>query len=190
MKHLINSWIGIVSLSVLMAGCAAEAHIKKDKSLNFHAYKTFSWEEKQGNSKRNDLTAGAIKQAVDKELAKAGWRQVSNDPDILLTYDVLVEKTVEENNNPVYTMPYSRLVYNPYSRRYVSLYYPSEFLGYERLERPVKEGTITISMIDTRRDKMVWQGWTSNEVNSNNLTDREIESAVRAIFRKADLASK
>ncbi len=193
MKQLINSWRGTVSISVLiLAGCATETHIKKDSSLNFHSYKTFSWEEKQktNSSRRNDLTEGAIKLAVDKELAKAGWQQVNRDPDIFLTYDNLVEKTIKENNDPVYTMPYSRLVYNPYSRRYVSLYYPSELLGYERYGQPVREGTITISMIDTRNDKMVWQGWTSNEVNSNNLTNREIENAVKAIFRKADLAKR
>jgi hypothetical protein len=61
-------------------------------------------------------------------------------------------------------------------------------VGYERDNRPVKEGTVTVSMIDTRTDKTVWQGWTTDEVNSRNLTGKEIQSSVKAIFRKFDLA--
>ena len=107
---------------------------------------------------------------------------------MLLSYDVLVEKGIKGSNNPVYSRPYSRLVYNPYTRRYTTVYYPSQFLGYERDEREIKEGTVTITMIDTRTDKTVWQGWTTDEVNSRNLTSREIQSAVRSIFKKFDVA--
>ena len=80
------------------------------------------------------------------------------------------------------------MVYNPYTRRYTTLYYPSEFVGYERDERPIKEGTVTISMIDTKTDKTVWQGWTTDEVNSKNLTTKEIQTSVKSIFKKFDVA--
>jgi hypothetical protein len=61
-------------------------------------------------------------------------------------------------------------------------------VGYERDERPIKEGTVTISMIDTKTDKTVWQGWTTDEVNSKNLTTKEIQNSVRSIFKKFDVA--
>jgi hypothetical protein len=61
-------------------------------------------------------------------------------------------------------------------------------MGYERDERPVKEGTVTISMIDTRTDKTVWQGWTTDEVNGRNLTSKEIQNSVKSIFKKFDVA--
>jgi hypothetical protein len=54
----------------------------------------------------------------------------------------------------------------------------------------VKEGTITISMIDAHIDKVVWQGWVTDEVKNRNLTTNEIQSAVRSIFRKFDIAKK
>jgi hypothetical protein len=79
-------------------------------------------------------------------------------------------------------------VYNPYARRYTTIYYPSQFQGYERDERPIREGTVTISMIDTKTDKTVWQGWTTDEVNSRNLTTKEIQNSVRSIFKKFDIA--
>ncbi len=45
-----------------------------------------------------------VRQAVNKELGKtAGWREVKNNPDVLLSYDVLVERSVKERNDPVYS---------------------------------------------------------------------------------------
>jgi len=193
MKKQSMLWSGVISFVFLLAGCGTTAHIEKDDHTDFSRYKTFAWIDKDGagsndRNRRNDLTEQKIREAVNKELEKtAGWKEVKNRPDVLLSYDVLVEKGTRENNSPVYSRPYSRVVYNPYTRRYTTIYYPSQFMGYERDERPVKEGTVTISMIDTRTDKTVWQGWTTDEVNSRNLTSKEIQSSVRAIFRKFDL---
>jgi hypothetical protein len=179
---------------LVLVSCATTAHIEKDDDADFTRYKTFAWIDKDGEGKNdrnrsNDLTEQKIRDAVNKELEKnSGWREVKNRPDVLLSYDVLVERNIKESNNPVYSNPYSRLVYNPYTRRYTTIYYPSRFIGYERDERPVKEGTVTISMIDTKTDKTVWQGWTTDEVNSKNLTTKEIQNSVRSIFKKFDVA--
>jgi hypothetical protein len=132
---------------------------------------------------------GRIKQAISQELEKtAGWKEVKNRPDVLLSYDVLVERAVKESNNPVYSNPFTRMVYNPYTRRWATIYYPSQFVGYDRDQREIREGTVTITMIDARTDKTVWQGWTTDEVNSRNLSSREIQNSVKSIFRKFDVA--
>jgi hypothetical protein len=194
MKKILKQWGGYLSIVFLLASCGTTAHIEKDDNADFSRYKTFTWLDKDGEvrfdkNRTNDLSELRIREAVNKELEKsAGWKEVKNRPDVLLTYDVLVEKGVKQSTNPVYSRPYSRLVYNPYTRRYTTIYYPSQFIGYERDERPIREGTVTISMIDARTDKTVWQGWTTDEVNSKNLTSREIQMAVRSIFKKFDVA--
>lgn len=194
MKKNMN-WLlaGIVSVFVL-AGCSSTAHIEKDDNADFSRYKTFAWIDKDGegqndSNRSNDFTEQKIKDAVNKELEKnSGWREVKNRPDVMLSYDVLVERSIKENNNPVYTNPYSRLVYNPYTRRYATIYYPSRFAGYETDQRTIREGTVTVTMIDTKTDRTVWQGWTTDEVNSKNLTTKEIQNSVRSIFKKFDVA--
>lgn len=193
MKQNLKLWSVYSTFVFLLASCASTAHIEKDDNADFSRYKSFTWVDKDGegrndNNKNNDLTEQRIKQAVNKELEKTGWKEVKNRPDVLLSYDVLVERGTKTNTNPVYSRPYSRVVYNPYTRRYTTIYYPSQFEGYERDERPVKEGTVTISMIDTKTDKTVWQGWTTDEVNSRNLTTKEIQNSVKSIFRKFDIA--
>lgn len=194
MKKIGKLWSLSVAIVFLLASCTSTAHIEKDDSADFSRYKNFAWIEKdgQGNSdkiKNNNLTEQKIRQAVNAELEKtAGWREVKHKPDVLLSYDVLVERSSRETNSPVYSRPFTRLIYNPYTRRYTTIYYPSQFVGYERDERPIREGTVTITMIDARTDKAVWQGWTTEEVNSKNLTTKEIQYAVRSIFKKFDIA--
>lgn len=178
---------------LLLAGCASVAHVEKDKSVNLNNYQTYAWVETKDSkeatpkAKPSNLTEKMVKEAVNEELAKAGWQQ-SNRPDVLLTYDVAVERSTKEQKNPVYTQPTTRYYYNPYSRHWVSVYYPSEFLGYDSEQRQVREGTVTISLMDAKTDKTIWQGWTTDEVNSKNLTSKEIRNSVKSIFRKFDVA--
>lgn len=194
MKKFRKLWSLPVAIVFLLASCTSTAHIEKDDNTDFSRYKTFAWIEKdgQGNSnkfKNNNLTEQKIRQEVNAELIKtAGWREVKHKPDVMLSYDVLVERSSREINSPVYSRPFTRLIYNPYTRRYTTIYYPSQFIGYERDERAIREGTVTITMIDSRTDKAVWQGWTTEEVNSKNLTTKEIQYAVRSIFKKFDIA--
>ena len=194
MKKFRKLWSLPVAIVFLLASCTSTAHIEKDDNTYFSRYKTFAWIEKdgQGNSnkfKNNNLTEQKIRQAVNAELIKtAGWREVKHKQDVMLSYDVLVERSSREINSPVYSRPFTRLIYNPYTRRYTTIYYPSQFVGYERDERAIREGTVTITMIDSRTDKAVWQGWTTEEVNSKNLTTKEIQYAVRSIFKKFDIA--
>ena len=193
MKQKLKLWSVFSIFVVLLASCGTTAHIEKDDNADFTRYKSFKWIDKDGEGKSdvnrgNDFTEQRIRDAVNKELEKSGWKEVKNRPDVLLSYDVLVERGTIESTNPVYTRPTSRVVFNPYTRRYTTLYYPSQFAGYERDERPIREGTVTISMIDTKTDKTVWQGWTTDEVKSKNLTTKEIQNSVRSIFKKFDVA--
>ena len=184
----------VVLSGLLLAGCASVAHVEKDDSVNFSSYHSYTWVDAKESTddsvktKVSDLTERKIKDAVNAELLKTGWRQSNNKPDVLISYDVVVERGLKENTDPVYSQPFTRYVYNPYTRRWISLYYPSQFMGYDRNQRTVKEGTVTISVIDAKTEKTVWQGWTTDEVNSQNLTTREIQNAVKTIFKKFDIA--
>jgi Domain of unknown function (DUF4136) len=187
-------WSGYLSFVFLLASCGPTAHIEKDDNTNFSDYKTFAWIDKDGEGKNdrnrsNDLTEQKMREAVSRELERsAGWKESKNRPDVLLSYDVLVEKTTEQRSDPVYSRPFTRTFYNPYSRRFVNVYYPSQFRGYDNYDVQSREGTVTITMIDAKSEKTVWQGWTRDEVNSRNLSSKEIQNSVRAIFRKFDTA--
>jgi Domain of unknown function (DUF4136) len=184
----------LMLLGLFFTGCAGVAHIEKDETVNFNNYKTFAWiettesKEVEKDKKVADLTEQNLKKYVNSELTKQGWREVKNKPDVLLSYDALVEKNIKEQTNPVYTQPYARFFFNPYTRRWGRIYYPSQFLGYDNESYEVREGTITISMIDAKTEKTVWQGWSTAELKSRHMTSKEIQNTVKSIFRKFDIA--
>jgi hypothetical protein len=82
------------------------------------------------------------------------------------------------------------MYYNPRARRWATIYYPSQFLGYNSYDVPVKEGTISISLTDADTDKIVWQGWTTDDLNYTNITQEEITTGVQNIFSRLDVAGK
>jgi hypothetical protein len=178
---------------LLLAGCVGVAHIERDETVNLSNYKSFAWVETKDSSneektKTITLTEQTVRKAVNEELNSEGWKEVRNRPEVLISYDVLVENAVKESTDPVYSRPQNRYYYNPYSRRWSSIYYPSQFLGYDRNQYQTREGTVTITMMDAKTDKVIWQGWTTAEVNNKNLTSKEIQTSVRNIFRKFDVA--
>lgn len=193
MKGNLKLWSGFFGVVFLFASCASTAHIEKDDNTDFTKYRTYAWVERQGAEKnqqvRNDLAEQKVRDAVSKELERtAGWRQSTTSPDVLLSYDLLVERSTKQQSDPVYSNPFVRTFYNPYSRRFYRVYYPSRFVGYDNYDVNTREGTVTISMLDAKSEKLVWQGWSTDEVNSRNMTSKEIQNSIKAIFRKFDVA--
>ncbi|MEJ7913984.1 MAG: DUF4136 domain-containing protein [Chitinophagaceae bacterium] len=169
-------------------GCSATAHVEKDETVNFKKFKTYSWvSEKEKPLKErqsNHLIDKNVKLAVSRELQKNGWAESDASPEVLIDYNIMVENNLKEQSNPVYSRPFTRYYYNPLSRRITGFYYPSQMMGFDSFEIPYKEGTLTIHMIDNSTNKMIWQGWASDEVNSRNLSGKEITASVRTILRK------
>ncbi len=181
--------------ALVVAGCSSPVHVQQDDNANLSNYRTYMWVDTRYSETDNrqrpvsyaDIT---VRNAANAELKKAGWSEVAYNPDVLVSYDVLVEKTTARQSDPVYSESYTRAYYNPRTRRWSTIYYPSQFLGYNNYDVPVKEGTITITLTDANTDKIVWQGWTSDELNYSRLTEDEIDRNVKNIFAKLDVAAR
>ena len=182
---------GLFALSViLLSSCAGVATIEKDPSVNLSNYKSYAWVEDVKDTvavKPTGIQDQNLHTAVTGGLTKASWKEDRNKPDVLIKHDVLIEKTTKESRNPVYSRSFTRPYYNPYMRRWSYLYYPSQFMGYDVRQYPSREGTLTLTLIDAKTDKVIWQGWTTNEVRSSNLTSKEIEKSVKNILRKFEV---
>ena len=178
-----------------IAACSTPVHVAKDDTVDLSKYKTYMWVDTRYNQNDNTVRPSSygdisVRNAANAELRNVGWGEVSTDPDLLISYDVLVQNTTARRSDPVYTQSYTRSYYNPRLRRWGTLYFPSQFLGYDNYDVPVNEGTITISLTDAYTDKVVWQGWTTEELNYTRITPEEISTSVKNIFRKLDVASK
>lgn len=187
------NWVVAVTITagLLITGCASTAHIEKDKSTDFTKYKTYAWVEKPESKEtkknmRNELTETNIRNSVNSQLQKIGWKEVNANPDIMVNYELLVDRTEKEQKDAVYSPSYTRSYYNRYTGRVNTYYYPGQFSGYDTYTTTVKEGTVTVTMIDNKTDKAVWQGWITSEIDSRKMTGKEIDQSVKTIFRKFD----
>jgi hypothetical protein len=182
--------MGGLLLLLASFSCSSPAYVQKDESVNLSNYKTYMWVNTRASendeSKRSiEYADVSIHNSVNAELNNWGWREVSENPDVLISYDVLVERNTETQRDPVYSQPFTRYYYNPYTRRYSTIYYPSQFQGYQVYDTPVREGTITLTMVDPKKDKNIWQAWTTERLSGSRLTDTEIRRSVRNIFKQA-----
>lgn len=184
------TWLtGTAVLMLLASACSPVAHVEKDPSVNLGNYDSYAWVDSKSSQDDKASSPAAFAQLsvqneVNAQLQKKGWRIDNKNPDVLLSYDILVERSQQQVNDPVYTRPLTRYYYNPYFRRWGTIYYPSRFVGYDSYTVPVREATLTLSMMDARSDKEIWQGWTTQQVESRLLTKDEIRSSVKSIFRK------
>ena len=197
-------WIKTFSLLALagfvFAGCSNKVYVEKDRTANFSNYRSYAVVDARSSEgdtvsrpgKVSDLTDREFKQAVNESMLSSGLTQNNRRPDVLVMYDVLQERgTHQTSYSSGYGSPFSSWYFNPYSHGWYSLYYPSQFMGYNSGgEYQDNDRTITISIIDANTNKTVLQGWTTNHSGSRRLTSGEIQSTVQSIFRKFNLAKR
>ena len=184
-KQFILPLLGLMVVS----SCRTPVHVERDNSVNLDNYKTYMWvdtrlEENDESARASQYADISVRNYVNSELQELGWKEVAENPDALVSYDILVERDVIRQSDAVYSEPFSRFYYNPYTKRWGRIYYPSQFIGYDNYEVPVREGTITISLIDAKNDRRIWQGWSTEDLNNNRFTSTEIGKVVRNIFLK------
>ena len=190
MKIRFTSIIFSVVIGTIQS-CSTPAHVEKEPGSNLSNYKTYMWVNTMSNEKDAPARSTAfadlsIHNAVNEELQRWGWQETDETPDILISYDILVEKNLETQSDPVYTQPYSRIYYNRFTKKYSNIYYPSQFLGYQQsYQVPISEATVTITMMDADNDKKIWQGWTTERLGSARITDLNVRKSVRNIFKES-----
>ena len=169
---------------IVLAGCGPTAHIETSNNANFDQYRSFAWVNPK-MERTEGIMEERIKDAISNELQRSkGWKEDNRNPDVLLSYDLLNERTTRLQSDPMYSWGGFRTFYNPYYRRFYNVYYPSMFMGYDTYEVPTREGTIAITMVDARTEQTILQGWATDEVESRRLSAGEVDRIVAAIFKK------
>jgi hypothetical protein len=187
MKHsLIKSVSVIAGAALVFSSCTITSHTEKAAGVNFSNYKTFAWANagtaKKSDRADNDIIDNNIKNSISEELEKKGWKEADINPDVLIDYNVAVERGVKREGTPIYSYPHTQYLYG--RRRIYTVWYPSTLMGYHSYNVPFREGQLTINMVDAKTNKLIWQGWAKGEISSRNITTKEATSEVKSIFRK------
>jgi hypothetical protein len=190
---------------MLIAGCATfDVYSDYDKSIDFRSYKTFAWlpnpDQPYKNSRfNNQIMESNVKNYAGKEMEMLGYSVELDSPDLILEYNFMIEKKVStvqipiyNNQVPTYPYPYSnypnnyRLRNNPQYDRYQRYSYgyspPPYIIGYKTDEIPYKEGTLTISVIDQKSNKLIWRGWSVSTVSDPQSYSQDLAKNIHKIF--------
>ena len=178
----------VLAAGLMLGGCAASSHIEKADDVNFAHYRTFGFVQRDSSVQhgRNDIIDANVKKAITDEMEKKGLRRSDRNPDITVEYGLNVERSTARESNPVYSSPYMQPFYNPASRRIGYMYMPSQVMGYNDYNRAVKNGTLSINIYEAKNDRLIWQGWTQNELTKGNFTSNDVKNDVRSILKKLD----
>lgn len=171
--------IGLLIITAFLTKCTTTSSVitDYDRETDFDQYTTFYWSDdfqlengENGEEEPlfyNTLVKKRLKNAIQSEMEGRGYVLSSDDPDLLINSQVVVqEKNAYRNNYPYY-----------YG------YYP---FGYNNIPvRNYKEGDIVIGLIDKDQRQLVWQGYASGVLDTSTKDrDEEIRKAVSLIFAK------
>ena len=194
--HMCIACVFVIA-ALMLSACGVQSYVEKDPNVNLNDYKTYAWlndkESKRKDGKAyKDFQESYLIDIVSKELDKNGWQRArsTGTADVLIDYDIMVENAVREQSQSVYSRPQVRYFYNPYTRRVNSVYYPSQYLGEDTYAVPYKSGTITINIVDSKDNKLIWQGWAETDVMNKRIKQEDMNRIVKSIFKKFDVAKR
>ena len=165
----------LASFLFLMMSCATTSSVitDYDRDADFSEYRTFFWSDEfqlqqdEGEDEPlfyNTLNKKRLKQAIQREMEARGYTLSSENPDLLVNSQVLVEERTTNQN------------FYPYRGFY--------YWGPPNTQTSTsKEGDIVIDLIDQEQHQLVWQGYASGVLDTRTQNrEEEIRDAVTIIF--------
>jgi hypothetical protein len=166
----------LAGITLLIASCSNEIRVTTDydREVNLKLYKTYSWlpvkeiESKNNPLVYNELTDKRIKKAVDMQFQVKGIQFTTDNPDLRVHYHIIVD-----NRSAVRPAAYG-YYYSPYWMR-------NQYDVYQ-----YREGTLIIDLMDSKNNNLIWRGWGTEVLNTNDidLTEAVINDAVFKILKE------
>lgn len=202
MKHLHFQFfkvITFVAISFFLVSCVSQKDYITDSDYSytgkFKKYKTFHFTKLSENDSLilKDLLEKTIVEKMDAQ----GYDFKSYKPDILITYKIYIDDFKMKG----YDQPQiEHWVYNDYGDKVIHENGepshietpPSANMNAEYNERnySMQQGTLLITFFDTKRKKIVWQGYASGVFSSRyDSPERSVKLATSKIFNEFRLVA-
>ncbi|MGJ5819910.1 DUF4136 domain-containing protein [Paludibaculum fermentans] len=154
------TFAGLVCLGMLAA--AQDIHFDYDRTASFGAYRTYRWVDAPSGGAENPLMDQNIKRAVDSQLALKGLRSVETGGDLLVSYQVGIEK--EKQLNAFGTGPR----WNGSGRVTTST---------------IENGKLAVAFVDAARNQLVWQGALEKTLDIKKDPEKNFRNLEKAVAK-------
>ena len=179
----VRAWLVAAIASLALAACATGPTVRTDydPTANFAQYRTWGWYspiamEQSGYS---SWISERIKANVQREMEARGYRFDAKSPDLKVNFQAAVQE-----RSSVYSMPRSDIAwaYSYRARSYVAVpvWYD------EAVVNNYTEGTLTVDLVDSVKNHMVWTGDAIGRVVRSKPEERaaDLDASISAIFAK------
>jgi hypothetical protein len=180
-----NRVLGLVALAVVFPALAAaqDTSYDYDRTAPFAQYRTYAL--KEGTSTDDPLNDARIAAALDRELAFRGLRKVEASPDVYVSFSMAYEK---QKDIQYYSM-------GPWWGGGYGWGYGGWGWGYggwgwgpttDVYVREILVGTLTIDIVDAKRERLAWRGLGVKRVDTDEDADdrdKHVRKAVSKIMR-------
>jgi hypothetical protein len=188
MKRL--NFISMLCLVAWLGGCAgSQVTVDQDDNADLSKYRTFDFADADSRNEnagdngnpvyQSSLIEKNIHTYIADELQSRGVKKVETNADMLVAYHTYTEKKRGTTND------YYPMMYGGWGWRYYPWGVTSFPYGYTpRRTYTYTEGTLIIDIVDARTNQLVWRGSVAGTVDSPANVGRQVEKAVRTIFKK------
>lgn len=177
---LVRSICAVVSLALFLGCSSPTIKIDHDPAANFTGMKTYQWlpPVKTGKARLdgNKLLEMRVKSAVDLELAKKGYRKITDGtPDFVVGYHVTLDQ--KQSGEVINTSYDYDAQWGGYDSVPVPQAVPNQTYVYE-----YQEGTLILSISQPGTKKLLWRGSVTDRVNFEGSPENK-EDAINAAVR-------
>jgi hypothetical protein len=177
MKIMIKLTYAIFVLFIVSACSGIKVSQDYDKNYTFSKLKTFSWKEiknKEYGIKSNDLVDKRFRSAIENRFSAKSYSQLkTGTPDFYISYHVTIKQKISSSN----VSGGISMGRSSYGR------YGSIGISSGSQTRVYNEGTLLIDITDSKTDKLIWRGISTQSV-SEHLKPGESESIINETVEK------
>lgn len=167
--------ISVVLILVFASHCYAEVKVFPSKKLDLRQYSTYTWLAPRiftstGMQENDPVYAPLIRDAVNRELAQKGYKEVPEGGELQVVSAVVSSKSSQLEGYLI-TWGFSESGY----------YGPSTAVPISRVNR---EGALAISLYDPKLKEGVWSGYITKGIGKPGDADKKINSAAAKLLKK------
>ncbi len=162
MKKRMALFLLFVLLSYGFAA-AVDVNYNFDQGTDFSKYKTYKWAAVEGAMYPNDIVDKNIRATLDGELAKKGLTKTETNPDLLVGYQVAVDKEKQIDT------------------------WGSGYWGWggggmqSTTVSTIQVGTLVLDMYDTAAKQLVWRGTATKTLDPKNSPEKKQKNLEKAM---------
>ncbi|MEZ5084203.1 MAG: DUF4136 domain-containing protein [Bacteroidales bacterium] len=164
------------TMFISLIGCTSiQVTYDYDKNADFTSYKTFGYTKETADLPLNQLDRNRFLDAVNNQMYQKGFSEAENA-------DIAIDLHIKTKQNVEATATTMGMGYGPY--RYG---WGGGFASTQVDYNTYTDGTLFISFIDSKTEKLVWQGVGTKTIEENaspEEKEKNINYAVQQIMSK------